>query len=362
MIETPAKTREDAFHQLIHANHIYGLWELASQMTPHPQPQAVPHMWPASLIQSVVEASGQAVPVGEERRAMQLFNPGLEGHWATTNTLIAAIQVLLPGEVARAHRHTPTAIRFIMQGSGAYTKVDGERVYMEPGDLILTPSWSWHDHGNDTNQTVVWMDGLDVPLIQALDAMFFQFYSERQVPDQCEPNASHHLHGHAALRPAWVKEKKGHSPLMLYPWSSTQAALQAMRDQQGDPHDGVLLEYTDPRTGGPALPTMACCIQLLRPGQRLPAHRHTGSAIYYAVRGSGVTVMDGQAFHWTQGSVFAQPSWALHEHANASTSEDAILFSIQDTPVLRAMNLHYEETLAENGGHQQVTSTFGSNL
>src|SRR5439155_33350 len=124
-----------------HAAGIYGLWELASKMTKHPEPRAIAHMWPSALLEAMVREAGEAVPIGEERRALQLFNPGLEGQWATTNTMIAAIQLLLPGEVARAHRHTPTAIRFIMEGEGAYTSVDGERVYMAPGDLILTPSW-----------------------------------------------------------------------------------------------------------------------------------------------------------------------------------------------------------------------------
>lgn len=352
-------TEQDAFHQRIHANHIYGLWELASQMTPHPQPKAIPHMWPAHLLRSIVDESGEAVPVGEERRAMQLFNPGLGGRWATTNTLIAAVQVLLPGEVARAHRHTPVAIRFIMEGSGAYTKVDGERVYMEPGDLVLTPSWSWHDHGNETDNVVVWLDGLDLPLIQSLDAMFFQFYEQRQVPDLRAADTSARLHGHASLNPTWVKERTPHSPLLLYRWTNTLEALASMRDQEGSPYDGIALEYTHPQTGGSVLPTIACWVQLLRPGERLQAHRHTGSAVYYVVQGSGVTVIDGQAFSWSKGSVLALPPWALHEHANQSTSEDAILFSIQDTPVLERAALYYEEALAENGGHQQVTSTFG---
>ncbi len=131
----------------------------------------------------MVRESSEVVPVGEERRALQLFNPGLDGRWATTNTMIAAVQVLLPGETARAHRHTPTAIRFIMEGEGAYTAVDGERVYMAPGDLVLTPSWAWHDHGNETGKPVVWMDGLDVPLVQFMNAMFFQLYEDaREFP------------------------------------------------------------------------------------------------------------------------------------------------------------------------------------
>ena len=138
--EQPSDAAREAFHQRMHANNMYGLWELASQMTPQPQPKMIAHMWPWSTLEPIVTESTQAVPVGDERRALQLFNPGLGGRWATTNNLIAAVQVLLPGEVALAHRHTPTAIRFIIEGSGAYTAVDGERVYMEPGDLILTPS------------------------------------------------------------------------------------------------------------------------------------------------------------------------------------------------------------------------------
>ena len=128
------------FHERMHAAHIYGLWELAGAMTRHPEPKAIPYMWKSSLLEAIVRESGEVVPVGEERRALQLFNPGLDGRWATTNTMIAAVQLLLPGEVARAHRHTPTAIRFIMEGEGAYTAVDGERVYMAPGEV-----W-WFNH------------------------------------------------------------------------------------------------------------------------------------------------------------------------------------------------------------------------
>ena len=133
-IRSEADAFREAFHQRMHANNMYGLWELASQMTPQPQPKMIPHMWRWSTTASIIEESARAVPVGDERRALQLFNPGLGGRWATTNNLIAAVQILLPGEVARAHRHTPTAIRFIIEGTGAYTAVDGERVYMFGSD------------------------------------------------------------------------------------------------------------------------------------------------------------------------------------------------------------------------------------
>jgi gentisate 1,2-dioxygenase len=348
----------EEFHDRMHANNMYGLWELASQMTPQPQPKMVPHMWPWSVTEPIIADSAEAVPVGDERRALQLFNPGLGGRWATTNNLIAAVQILLPGEIARAHRHTPTAIRFIIEGTGAYTAVDGERVYMEPGDLILTPSWAWHDHGNETKERVVWMDGLDIPLIASLEAMFFQFYNEQQVPARRPANASQSMYGRAQLNPTWVKEKSKSSPLLLYSWKQTWEALDALRADEGSPFDGIALEYRHPQTGGPVLPTMSCWIQLLRPGEHAKAHRHTGSAVYYVVRGSGMTVIDGQRFDWSKGDIVALPPWALHEHANASAQEDAVLFSIQDGPVLKALGLFYEEAYDENGGHQKITSQF----
>jgi gentisate 1,2-dioxygenase len=202
------------------------------------------------------------------------------------------------------------------------------------------------------------MDGLDIPLIQSLEAMFFQFYSARQVPTTRPPNASKRLHGHTYLSPTWVKEKTQASPLLLYSWDRTWEALSALREHEGSPFDGIALEYRHPQTAGPVMPTMACWAQMLRPGESTKAHRHTGSAVYHVVKGEGATVIDGTRFVWSKGDIIALPPWALHEHANTSANEDAVLFSIQDTPVLRALGLYYEESFSENGGHQKVTATF----
>lgn len=356
--ERQTEVLREAFHERMHANHMYGLWELASQMTAQPQPKMIAHMWPWSTLEPIITQSTSAVPVGDERRALQLFNPGLGGRWATTNNLIAAVQVLLPGEVARAHRHTPTAIRFIIEGTGAYTAVDGERVYMAPGDLILTPSWSWHDHGNETKERVVWMDGLDIPLIASLEAMFFQFYSQPQVAASRPANTSKALYGEGQLSPTWIKENSKTSPLLLYSWEQTSAALNALRKHDGSPFDGIALEYRHPQTGGSVMPTMACCAQMLRPNEQTKAHRHTGSAVYYVVKGEGMTIIDGTKFTWRKGDIIALPPWAVHEHANSSGLEDAVLFSIQDAPVLNALGLFYQEEYSENGGRQKVTSAF----
>jgi gentisate 1,2-dioxygenase len=342
-MNAPTKT-EDSFHQLIHQNHMWGLWEIASQMTPHPRPEAIPYQWKWSLLKEVVKRSCTAVPVGDERRAMQLFNPGLNGQWATTNTMIAAVQVLLPGEVARAHRHSPAAIRFIMEGHGAYTAVEGEKVVMHPGDFVLTPSWQWHDHGNETNETVVWMDGLDVPLTKSLNAMFFEMHQDIKASHGKPVNGSKALYGHGKLAPTWT-QKAGKqplfSPLMLYSWDQTQEALHDLRDHDGSAYDGIMLEYTHALSGGPVLPTMSCRVQMIRKGEKLKPKRVAGSSIFLVKQGKGRSVIDGKAFDWEQGDIVALPSWAQHDCANTG-AEDAILFSISDRPVLEALGLYRE--------------------
>jgi gentisate 1,2-dioxygenase len=166
------------------------------------------------------------------------------------------------------------------------------------------------------------------------------------------------MYGHAHIMPTWVKEKAQSSPLLLYSWDQAWQALDSLRAHEGSTHDGVLLEYRHPLTGGSVLPTMACMIQLLRPSEHTKAHRHTGSAVYHVVQGEGFTVIDGQRFDWRKGDILAVPPWAVHEHANASKSADAVLFSIQDLPVLKALGLYYEEEFEEGGGHQKVISAF----
>jgi gentisate 1,2-dioxygenase len=184
-------------------------------------------------------------------------------------------------------------------------------------------------------------------------------YEVPQVPLTKPNNASAALFGHVSLSPTWVKERPRSSPLLLYSWETTRKSLDALRDAEGDAHDDIALEYTHPQTGRALLPTMACWIQMIRPGRRLKAHRHTGSAVYYVVEGEGETIIDGRRFAWGKGDILVLPSWALHEHANLSAREAAVLFSIQDRPVLEALGLYQEAAYADNGGHQAVTSTFG---
>lgn len=195
------------------------------------------------------------------------------------------------------------------------------------------------------------MDGLDVPLTKALNAIFFEMAREQRVPATKPVNGSQAMYGHGRLSPTWVKEAPKFSPLMLYSWEQTMQALSALRDREASPYEGVALEYTHPLTGGPVMPTIGCRVQLIRPGERLKARRVTGSAVFCVAQGAGRTIIDGKRFDWGKGDIIALPSWALHEHANTA-SGDAILFSIHDRPVLEALGFYREEALAENGGHQ----------
>jgi gentisate 1,2-dioxygenase len=217
------------------------------------------------------------------------------------------------------------ALRFVIEGSGAYTEIDGRRITMSPGDLVLTPAWSRHGHGNDTSAPIVWMDGLDAPLVRMLRADFFK------------RDDDHRDHGTGGEGEAG--DRSG-AKTLVYRWIDVYARLELQRPSGGN---GELVEeYTDPATGGPVLPTMACFLRLIRAGHGTPVRRQTGNTIYFVVRGSGRTTVEAEELQWRRGDILAVPSWLWHAHA--AEGEDAVLFSFTDTPVLRALGLYREES------------------
>jgi gentisate 1,2-dioxygenase len=362
MASTPKAVTDElpALYHDLERLHTVPLWEIAPRLLPRePQPKVVPYLWRWVDIAPLAHRAATLVPIerGGERRVIAFMNPGLGGKWAATYTLWAGVQILLPGETAPAHRHSPAAIRFIIQGKGAYTTVEGDRCVMGPGDLVLTPPWTWHDHGNDTEEPVLWMDGLDVPFVHDMDAVFFEPYSGEQQPATKPANDSERRYGVGQLRPTWEHPAGPSSPLLNYKWERTEEALRHLATADASPFDDVALEYINPHTGGPVLPTMACWIQLIRPGVRTKAHRQTNSAVYHVFRGQGYTVINGERLAWTTGDFFVTPPWAWHEHAN-DTSADAILFSVQDTPILQALSLYREQAYEANDGHQTITHDF----
>jgi gentisate 1,2-dioxygenase len=302
-----------------------GLATRALWTQPHapaePRSRAVPHVWHWRDVRPEVMRAAELVGTQQaERRVLVLANPGTPGLWATS-TLSANIQVVMPGEIARSHRHTQAALRMVIESRGGYTAVNGKKLGMLPGDLVLTPSWTWHDHANDSDTPMVWLDGLDSGLIRMLEATFYESYPHETQAVGDEPSAS-----------PW-----------RYPYLETRAAL----DEQAatglvDSFDGVILEYTNPVTGGAVMPTIGCYLQLLRPGHHTRAHRHTSNTAYHVVEGEGVTIVGDTRLDWEDKDVFVVPTWMFHEHVNTG-DRDAVLFSHTDAPIMRALGLWREE-------------------
>ena len=321
-------------------------------MTPEPVTTVQPCVWRWETLTRFIARVGEVVLLerGGERRTLRLVNPGLP--YGTTHTLWASIQHILPGEVATAHRHTPAAFRFILEGSGASTTVNGERYPMAVGDLLITPNWAWHDHQHPGSAPMTWLDGLDIPLVRALHAVFFEPYPADQQPVREPPDGAYRRFGVAGLRPPGAQPTDRATPLPVYPWRRTEEALRALAATEPDPYDDVALEYGNPLTGGPALPTIGLAVQLLRPGVRTRAHRHTSSTVYHVVRGAGATIVNGTRYPWSARDFVVVPPWAWHEHWNDSATEEAILFQMNDQPTMRALDLYREEGYPANEGHQ----------
>jgi gentisate 1,2-dioxygenase len=342
----------DEFCGALAAHDLQPLWRMARELMPHvPLPATRPWLWRWDTILPLARRAGELITIerGGDRRVLALANPGLRGLPYTSTTLWGAIQYLGPGESAPAHRHTPSAIRFVLTGSGVYTTVDGDACDMEPGDLVLTPNWTWHDHNNRSDEPMVWFDGLDLPLLATLESVFFETHTALTQPVEAR-NRSELAHAGAGLREVGAESPPAHSPLLRYRWAQTDAALEALHRRRG----GAMasLEFVNPVTGAPAVPTFGCEMHRLYPEGRTPTRRRTGSSVFVVFRGRGRTVIGGELFEWGPGDVFVTPSWAPVDH---EAGEPADLFAVTDRPVLEALHL-YREVI--EGGAQDVTSTF----
>lgn len=316
--------------------------------TREPEPTMRPMHWRWRDLEVYLKELGQVVDLrpGGARRTLQLANPGLE--YGTTPTFWASIQYINPGETATAHRHTASAFRYVMQGSGCRTTVDGENYQMNEGDLILTPSWAWHDHTHCGDEPVIWLDVLDISLMRSLGNTFFDPYPADVQPVSQAPERSWREFGSGLLRPPGLAQHRLVNPLLVYSSGQTHQALEQGKGLAPDPCDDVILEYQNPATGGPALPSLSMKAQALRPGFRGAAHRHSGSKVYWATDGAGVTEVNGMRFAWDRGDFLAVPPWATVRHSNPHERE-ARLFRVDDSAVLRALNVYHEEILDDDG-------------
>jgi gentisate 1,2-dioxygenase len=324
------------------ARNLSGYWRLGMEGLPsHPMTSVEPYLWKWADVRESLVRAGEVITLEDsERRVVRLVNPGFnQQHAFATHTIQISFQYVKPGENARAHRHTPAALRFVVQGHGAYTTVNGQQCVMDPGDLILTPKLSWHDHSNDSTEPILWLDGLDFPLVHALHQVMQERYSERRQPiERTSEDAAEKL-GPSLPHGAPLAE------CFHYKWCDTEQTLQALAQSPAarDRFDAFLLEYRNPRTQGPTMTTIQCAVQLLRPADETETHRHTSTVIYHVFRGRGATQIGERRFDWEQGDSFVVPLWYDHRHWNRSSSDEAILFSMSDAPVLKALDLYREE-------------------
>ena len=347
-----------AYYEELEEYDAGALWTVANKIEPwEPVSQSRPVLWRyADLRPHVLRSVDLVTPEKAGRRVIYLDNPGRTEVSAAVGWIYAGLQVMHPGEKATAHRHSASAIRFIMEGEGAYTVVDGHKMTLGHNDFVLTPNGTWHEHAVAEEGTpCIWQDGLDIPFVNAMEANFFEVHPDLSEPVAYPVDDMTKTWGNPGLTPSGGDWDKGYSPMFKYEWEPTYEALAKYAGAtDGSPFDGVMMVYVNPKTNGPVMQTMGASMQMLRPGERTKAHRHTGSYLYHVARGEGHSVINGRRFDWSEHDIFCVPSWAWHEHANGSETEDACLFCLNDLPVIRALGLYREQAFGDNQGHQPL--------
>jgi gentisate 1,2-dioxygenase len=337
----PASSSTDSLARLdsdLAEKNLQGYWRLGMEGLPtSPVTDVDPFLWKWQDVRQGLLRAGELVNLEQsERRVVRLVNPGLKDRPFTSHTLHVSFQYVKPGESARAHRHTPAALRFVIEGNGAYTTVNGQKCVMQPGDLILTPKLSWHDHSNDSAEPMLWLDGLDFPVVTALHQVMQERYIERRQPiDKSSETV-------IASLGAIVRHGMPLEDFFHFNWRDTEAALRTLAQSPAAKNrsDGYMLDFRNPLTGGPTMTTMQCAVHLLPAGEETARHRHTSTMIYHVFRGQGATMIGDRRFDWSQGDTFVVPLWYWHNH---SSLQEAILFSLSDAPVVKALDLYREE-------------------
>lgn len=332
-----------------------------------PKQKAVPFCWRWDDILPLLKGAARTVPVEmAHRRALLFANPGLAPRPFITSTLYGACSLYNPGENAEVHRHMASASRFVLTGDGGYTTIEGEKCTMARGDLIINPNGAWHDHGNDGTEPVIWVDVLDLPLVESLNSSYFDFdYREVEGKPEGAQKAkqikqsvtrpedySSRLYSVGGITPKFLSHKRGKgfgSPMFVYRWADTAKALQAVRDFPGDPRDGLVVEYTDPVHGGAVLPTLSFRAQMYVPGQVAEWQRRTASTLFCVVQGHGRTELEDTSIEWKENDIFIVPSWHWYRHINGSADQDLILYSVSDMPALQKLGFYREQARLSDG-------------
>ena len=330
-----------AYYDRISKHDMAPLWEKLRELVGNePKTQCAPAIWRFDDVRAMVLESADLISAKEaERRVLVLENPALRGQSRITQSLYAGLQLIMPGEAAGAHRHTASAIRFIIEGHGAYTAVEGERAYMSPGDFVLTPNWATHDHGNTSKEPMIWLDVLDLPTINFFETMFAEHLDEESQPVTHADGDSLAFYASGVL-PDGSPAALNRSPVVNYSYAHPRPILERLKNSGAiDRHHGARVRYANPVNGGWAMPTMGAHLALLPAGFAGESYRATDGTIFVCVEGVGTTRIGGKDFAWSAGDVFVAPPWLHYAHAAA---KESVLFSISDRPAQEALGIWRE--------------------
>ena len=335
-----------ALYGAMERENLYPLWEVLSTLVyPSPVTPAVAASWKYDEARRYLMRAGDLISAEQaERRVLILENPGMRGEFGITPRLYAGLQLVLPGEVAPCHRHSQSALRFVMEGTGAYTAVDGEKAFMRPFDLLLTPNWRWHDHGNPSPHPVIWLDGLDIPMVRAMDGQFAERLGDT-MHDETDPPGSTRMRYGRSMRPLRSGSEPPigqREPLFHYPYAEWRQALEAIAAaDEPDPYIGHALEFINPSTGGAIMATISAHVRLLPAGFETGMRRSTEGAVFTVVEGSGEVEIDGETFALSERDIIVVPTWkATRWRAQSKLA----LFCFSDRVVQEKLSL-YRETL-----------------
>jgi gentisate 1,2-dioxygenase len=338
------QAQREQFYQRIDPHNMAPLWTRLRSLVPaEPTPVGVPYRWRYAEVRPYVLESADHISAREaERRVLILENPGLRGTSQVTGTLYAGLQLIMPGEIAPAHRHTQSALRFIVEGEGAFTAVEGEKTLMKPGDFVITPSWSWHHHGNESSRPMVWLDGLDIPMLAHFNSTFREDHRAEEAPVS-RPDGDALARYGSGLLPVGYRTASLNSPVFNYPHARTREALHALtRGGEPDAHQGHLMRYANPVDGGWAMPTMATMIRLLPSGFGTKPYRSSDSLVSIVVEGSGAVEVGGQRLDLAAHDVFVVPGWIPYSlHAQ----DDLVIFSYSDRAAQEKLGFFREQRL-----------------
>ncbi|MGQ0543716.1 MAG: gentisate 1,2-dioxygenase [Betaproteobacteria bacterium] len=340
-VDERAEESRQEFYARARTLHLAPLWRVLNKLvTEEPRPQCGPALWRYRDVKPyLMEACDLIAAEEAERRVLVLENPGLPGQSRITGSLFGGLQIIRPGEIAPAHRHVASALRFIIEGRNAYTAVAGERTTMEPGDFVITPSMTWHDHGSEGSAPMVWLDGLDMHIVNLMSASFREAYPAACHPVD-RPEGAALTEFACNLLPLDCARAPGTSPIFNYPYRRTREVLgQYSRLRDPDSWHGFAMKFVNPLNGSWAMPTLSCWMQLLPAGFKTRPYRSTDSTVHVVVEGTGTSTIGDEVFDWSPGDIFVAPSWMSRSLAAAS---EAVLFSYSDRVVQEKLDFWRE--------------------